>query len=66
MNKFDREQEDKAQEEYIQRYLERREAKKRRRKKARDKVIGVLADIVTAVCSTLTNFLLWIHGKGKR
>ncbi len=33
--------------------------------KLRDKTIGIIADIITAVCSEITNFLLWIQRKGR-
>ena len=33
--------------------------------KLRDKTIGITADIITAVCSGITNFLLWIQRKGR-
>ena len=36
-----------------------------RQKTIKDRVIGVMADIVTAVCSGITNFLLWIQRKGR-
>lgn len=30
-----------------------------------NKAIGIMADIVTTVCSGITSFLLWIQRKGR-
>lgn len=35
------------------------------KKRLINKTIGIVADIVTAVCSGITNFLLWIRRKGR-
>lgn len=56
-----KEDEDREQAEYLRWYMERKQAKKRRKKQMRDKTIGFIADIVTAVCNEVTKFLLWIR-----
>ena len=53
--------EDREQAEYLRQYMERQQEKKRRNKQMRDKAIGFIADIVMAVCSAFTKFLLWIR-----
>lgn len=35
------------------------------KKRLINKTIGIVADIITAVCSGITNFLLWIQRKGR-
>lgn len=59
----DRQEEDRQQEEYIKEYNGKRAEKKRRKKQVRDKVLGIMADVVTAVCTAITKFLLWIQRK---
>lgn len=31
----------------------------------KNKTIGIMADVVTAVCTAITKFLLWIQRKGR-
>lgn len=41
------------------------EIKLEHQKTIKDRMIGIVADIVTAVCSGITSFLLWIQRKGR-
>lgn len=41
------------------------EIKLEHQKTIKDRVIGIMADVITEVCSGITKFLLWIQRKGR-
>ena len=67
--KKDKQEEDKAQIEYLRRYNERKKAKrlkKEHKRTIKQRLVEIMADTVTVVCTSITNFLLRIQKRGKK
>lgn len=59
-DEYEQIQEDKAQEEYLRNYTKKKQEKK---PTIKDRVIGIITDVIMAVCTAITKFLLWIQNR---
>lgn len=39
---------------------------KRNEKSRKERLIGVVADVITKICTGITNFLLWVQKRGSK